>query len=116
MKELTIATITKDQLGDLSDFLLDTADATFPEEAEDAELGVFRTYSGRGMYGKECIGMVLSDNDAFKVAMALGDWIREADLDYDLADAFKNPHIDSMGYDTIYYWPSLSVEAEDAAE
>ena len=64
-------------------------------------------YSGRGMMGDGCIGFVTSDN-GFTVAMNLVDSLK--DEDNELLDIFKNAgsRTDSMGYDGIIYFPSIS--------
>lgn len=54
----------------------------------------WRSYSGRGMYGKECVGVTIRD---------------KSDL-IDLADAAKiagKPCTDDMGLGTIAYWPNV---------
>lgn len=103
-----MATITTDQLSDLSDYLADNSNADFHE---DDDLGVFRTYSGRGMYGRECVGLVISNSEMFEVAMVVGQWLTDNVVDYDLSDAFKNARTDSMGRSMIVYWPSIAIEA-----
>lgn len=72
-----------------------------------------RRYSGRGMYGRECIGFTTGDpiNDAMKLALAL----HEIDEDVDMPRAAT----DSMGRDTIVYFPGIAppdgaVESEDS--
>jgi len=53
-----------------------------------------RSYSGRGMYGKECLA-VTSDCD-------------EAEFIYDCgARGAPCPKTDSMGKGTVFYWPSI---------
>jgi hypothetical protein len=59
-----------------------------------------RSYSGRGMYGKECVG-VTCDN--------------QADLLFDMMDHASRTQIkqlkgcmtDSMGRSIIVYWPNI---------
>lgn len=104
--------ITKDQLTQISDYLQGTCDTDF---REDDELGIFRTYSGRGMYGKYCLGLVIAGSDVFEVAMNLAEALIRADADYELVEAFKHVSTDSMGHDTVYYWKNIAVvdEADD---
>ena len=86
------AELTREQLS----ILVDAADRCDLE---------FRTdYSGRGMYGEQCIGVVgyLSDLLAFVLLVA--------EQDKDLAqDELTQLTWDSMGLSTIYYWPKLAV-------
>ena len=69
-------------------------------DAGDIEMSV-RPYSGRGMYGKECVGVEV--DDIFTLALALGD------ANNGNIDLFQlgTPRSDSMGLGTIYYWPRL---------
>tara|TARA_B110001454_G_scaffold209787_1_gene223642 strand:+ start:602 stop:877 length:276 start_codon:yes stop_codon:yes gene_type:complete len=58
-------------------------------------------YSGRGMYGDECVGVVLQDE---------GDLFRFAGLlDKDFVELLGTPQWDSMGLQEIAYWPRWSV-------
>ncbi len=63
-----------------------------------------RSYSGRGMYGDTCVGVVLGDYaNAWTLALAI------ADVNNGDADLFglPEPRTDSMGLGTILYWPGL---------
>ena len=74
-------------------------------------------YSGRGMYGKKCIAIVTGES-AWSVRGILeyektdpaidGDEYGEM-IDYMLE---HEPVTDSMGYDTVYYWPGLSLKED----
>jgi hypothetical protein len=62
-----------------------------------------RSYSGRAMYGEECLGIVFDDlADAIRFAFAVGA------ADPDLADTLIQPRFDSMGRGIIVYWPSVA--------
>lgn len=67
-----------------------------------------RKYSGRGMYGARCVALIVPrDDDPFSAGVAVG---REANAVADLNKvAFSLPHSrsDSLGMDTIVYFPSL---------
>jgi hypothetical protein len=67
-------------------------------------------YSGRGMYGKNCCGIVGSPSDLVKVVLAV-----VTETDPESAEDFTavledNLCTDSMGYNTIFYWPSLDTK------
>lgn len=67
---------------------------------------VVRTdYSGRGMYGRDCFGLVLdSTSDIMDFILAV------SYDDRDLADALsRNLTEDSMGLSGIYYFPRFAV-------
>lgn len=60
-----------------------------------------RSYSGRGMYGKECVAISGEDVSAWDVARAL--WFNNLDEeDMDVPE----PRQDQMGLGTVLYWPS----------
>lgn len=85
------ATLSEDQVRILSD------------EAEYREGEVRTDYSGRGMYGKECFGIVVRYRDDLgEILDAAGDFTEDMD----------NPVWDNMGLSHIAYWPWLSVEAD----
>lgn len=75
-------------------------------------------YSGRGMYGKKCVGVVVSDQQEF-----LGNFTYELlqitntlnDL-RDLPDFFKEMKSDNMGHDVILYWERFSWDEEEEDE
>ena len=86
-----------------------------------------RNYSGRGMFGKECIGVVCSHADfAHLLATVVKNWndrlLALADTDYNTPDGIQakkqfdaeleslfHYQTDTMGKtDLIYYWPHLT--------
>jgi hypothetical protein len=92
-------------------------------------------YSGRAMYGRRCVGITGSwkdcqavmasvtaamAQDLFDTAINTDDSDREANEAYDLNDRVQEKineimsfTFDSMGLDTIIYWPSLEPLEED---
>jgi len=82
---------------------------------DDNEYDFRENYSGRGMYGKSCIGFVSSDHP-FNVAMKLVAYLRfEMGSDCELIDVFTNAGScsDSMGRREIIYFPSIRIEEQD---
>ena len=64
-----------------------------------------RRYSGRGMYGRVCVGAVLpSGTSAFVMGLQVAQEMGEDSI-YDLAEYGVSE--DSLGLDTIIYWPSM---------
>ncbi len=68
-----------------------------------------KDYSGRGMYGKTCIGFVI-DINPFELALDLVQFLNEHDpllIEYlrDRSDCRQ----DSMGRDTIIYFQNLHI-------
>ncbi len=81
------------------------------EEVTDMGVDVdFReSYSGRCMYDKTCVGVVVADTCAFLSFFApLARAVDEDDL-----DALTNVRQDSMGRKTIFYWPGISADNEE---
>ena len=87
------------------------------DACDDEDLRFRRDYSGRGMYGKECIGITADDlGSVLRVMETLHDAYSYEDeavgaMYRALVD--NSPRSDNMGLSTIFYWPSISVD-EDA--
>lgn len=70
------------------------------------ELTLRRAYSGRGMYGSACFGIVVNGPASTAMFMlAVREVIGLEDTVY-LASAMQS---DSMGYDTIVYFPGWAL-------
>jgi hypothetical protein len=72
-----------------------------------------RAYSGRSMYGEQCLGIVLESRQTFGFALAL------QKLDPTLAELLGDTpsRWDSMGRDNeIIYWQSIKVTGTDLDE
>ena len=81
-------TLTTTQIEDIQSLVSDI---------DDAEL---RSYSGRNMYGKECLGIDMeSMTDAFRFALSV--------QDSDLAFILSRPVFDDMGRGIIVYFPNV---------
>ncbi|MDI4510894.1 hypothetical protein E6P75_11880 [Moraxella osloensis] len=84
-----------------------------------------RTYSGRGMYGSYCLGLVCEGCYHNAMLFWLADTIKE-ELPKDAHDAYMEVIVlgesrDSMGYDTVNYFQQLrlayrSEDTEDENE
>ena len=69
-------------------------------QALDATGIEYRGYSGRGMYGKECVGVVVSDiGEAMRVATEIAIYAPEISYEF-----VQGVHVDDMGRDIILYW------------
>ena len=68
----------------------------------------FRSYSGRGMYGTQCIGVV-TDKGIFQT---LADFIELCEDTADAAEMVEWTISDSMGRDIILYWPNYEWSEE----
>lgn len=70
-------------------------------------------YSGRGMYGRTCVGYT-GENVlmfAFRLAVTLAEQINDPAELFDVEDmleAIGSPSTDSLGWNTLYYWPNIT--------
>ncbi len=69
---------------------------------EAADVGTPRSYSGRGMYGKYCIGVSVDD-----VSEALAAMTEFCDDTSEAASILRSYRSDSMGRRVIVYWPNI---------
>lgn len=72
-------------------------------------------YSGRGMFGARCLGLVLPRGVApaafmFRFGQALGSLDEGAPLSDDLKQALLNAHMDNMGRGSVIYWPQVRTD------
>lgn len=63
-------------------------------------------YSGRGMYGEKCFGIVGSLVDLLTMINV----IIELGLNIHIETLARSPQQDNMGREMIYYFPNLQVE------
>ena len=86
--------------------------------AQSQHVVFYNEYSGRGMYGEKCIGIVGSLSDCMRVISAvIVTMSRTLNAEFEgnvqtLLDFSK----DSMGRDLIVYWPTLESFEEDSEE
>jgi len=76
-----------------------------------------KSYSGRGMEGKLCLGVEIPRGALFELGYEMA---RSVYRDAIFADTsiVPAPHLDNMGHDMIAYWPSAKIECvlEDMEE
>lgn len=68
-------------------------------------------YSGRGMYGAECAGVVLDDDRMVDLGIEVAERFED---NHEMLAALRRTSTDSMGRQTIVYWKS--VQCTDAPE
>ena len=85
-----------------------------------------RSYSGRGMYGHQCLAITGPMKDCMclivhtlkESADEMYGAAIDSDDDYQVSDALRSQHLklidtlldykqDSMGYDVVLYWPDI---------
>jgi hypothetical protein len=86
----------------------------FLEVAEESYMDVREDYSGRGMYGKSCPGVIGSLSQFALFLLAFDEAVRVQDEENDpiyttqaAAEIADTVSTDSMGFDTIFYFPTL---------
>ena len=63
-------------------------------------------YSGRGMYGKTCVGIVCEQRDLLRLGYAIGEYIGDSEL----RDIMLNGYtLDDMGRSIIIYWTGIAI-------
>lgn len=72
-----------------------------------------RDYSGRGMYGKRCVS-VTTDKPLQEIICDILQVYNEMDMEeefgeLDIYQILRNTKSDSMGLDSVYYWPRIEV-------
>jgi hypothetical protein len=81
-----------------------------------------RPYSGRGMYGKECLGIVTDENPLEIALMLVSELATAGDYDtpqetldalLELLEELRRPLSDNLGRGTIVYWPRIKWERAD---
>lgn len=95
---------------------------TIKDNLDVNDSGTIMSYSGRFMYGKECLGIVTSDVP--KTFLLLGSSLahqggRAHDLLTELSDTWIRE--DSMAHDTVVYFPDIAlpddfVDPDDVSE
>lgn len=68
-----------------------------------------RSYSGRGMYGKQCLAVEAGSSlDVFSAVLEGVSWSDTPKEDADtLAKAFKRARTDSLGLGVVVYFPNI---------
>lgn len=90
------------------------AKRSFQDILMDAGVDV-RSYSGRGMYGRECLGVDIDRGSSFLDKLA--DVLESATEDeiQTIADGIRDSRQDTMGLGSIIYWPNVKWE-DDPSE
>jgi hypothetical protein len=75
----------------------------------DREDAIYEDYSGRGMYGEKCLGIVGSGAECARFLVEIT--AADPDLGREMA---RKQREDSMGRDMIAYYPGIQLEEEGA--
>jgi len=80
------------------------------DRCSDGEGELYRGYSGRGMYGRTCVGIVVADEGQL---VAFGRELERAADRHDVEVDLGRMAFDSMGLRMIAYWPNWDTADED---
>lgn len=76
-----------------------------------------REYSGRAMYGKKCLGVVVRQGQMLDLIAHMIRNSEDFDIELsELADAVSDIRYDNMGLDEIVYFPTTPFTDEDEDE
>lgn len=81
---------------------------------EDLDFGDVRSYSGRGMYGKECVAITGCDLGTL-LGFLVGSASDGVDVDYNTIRALESIKQDSLGMGSVFYFPLVEY-VEDTTE
>lgn len=70
-----------------------------------------RSYSGRAMYGRSCLGV--ETNDVGDLFAAVLEEVEGDDDTREIQDAFRTMRTDAMGRGTIVYFPNVEFVGDD---
>ena len=76
------------------------------------------SYSGRGMYGNSCVGFTVDRE--YSIFQAISQILEDMDIGdgdnggfYDFTAALRSAQMDSMGLDTVIYFPRVKWQEEE---
>ena len=75
--------------------------------SENTQYSLYEGYSGRGMFGKKCLGVVVRGGDSFMdFLIALTKYLDEQGIE-DMDCELESASYDDLGKDTIVYFPRI---------
>jgi hypothetical protein len=104
--------ITADQLIEIADVFDNASNGRHADLRESLRAD----YSGRAMYGKQCLAFVGSARSLMLFAMAV---VQVLSKEYDTAELMEELtrfSEDSMGREQVYYWTGGGIELDEDAE
>lgn len=75
--------------------------------SENTQYSLYEGYSGRGMFGRKCLGVVVRSGDSFMAFLiALTKYLDEQGIE-DMDCELESASYDDLGKDTIVYFPRI---------
>ncbi len=76
-------------------------------EQNEEKYYIYENYSGRGMFGRRCTGVVVRNGNSYmKMMMELTKYLGDKDFD-DVDLEFEGMSVDELGLDSIVYFPNM---------
>lgn len=83
--------------------------------AEESDLdATVDSYSGRSMYGAQCISISSGEMSGYRLALLLVEVAAHDEDDLAAIIDAGEPRTDSMGRGSVFYWPSLAPPSAEA--
>lgn len=75
--------------------------------SENEQYELYENYSGRGMFGRTCLGIIVQRNDSFiDFIIKLTKYLDDNDVD-DIDFKLEGATYDNLGLDTVVYFPNI---------
>lgn len=75
--------------------------------SENEQYSLYENYSGRGMFGRTCLGVIVQRNDSFMdFIINLTRYLDDNDVD-DIDFKLEGATYDNLGLDTVVYFPNI---------
>ena len=75
--------------------------------SENEQYSLYENYSGRGMFGRACLGVIVQRNDSFiDFIIKLTKYLDDNDVD-DIDFKLEGATYDNLGLDTVVYFPNI---------
>ena len=75
--------------------------------SENEQYSLYENYSGRCMFGRTCLGVIVQQNDSFMdFIIKLTKYLDDNDVD-DVDFKLEGATYDNLGLDTIVYFPNI---------
>lgn len=75
--------------------------------SENEQYELYENYSGRGMFGRTCLGVIVQRNDSFMdFIINLTRYMDNYDVD-DIDFKLEGATYDNLGLDTVVYFPNI---------
>lgn len=97
-----------EELSEFADFTIADAIRQFVKQS-DGKYSIYEDYSGRGMHGQKCLGVVIKKGYSYMgFLVKLTTYLDDNDFE-DVDFSLEGVDVDNLGLDTIVYFPNMEV-------